>query len=143
MPVHEGLADRFAIQDVLVRYAQCMDTRDWDLLRDQVFIEACAVNYPGALLLEGVDKVWRYCERALRPFDATQHLLGNYDIQVDGDRATSVCRLQAAHIAQTGDGDLVFTLGGNYTDEFVRTPGGWRIARRTLTTEWTETTGPS
>ena len=137
------LADRFAIQDLLVRYAQCMDARDWELLKDQVFIEACVVNYPGAPLLEGVDKVWQYCDRALKRFKATQHMLGNYDIKVAGDNATSVCRLQATHIEAAEGGDVIFTLGGNYRDDLTRTPRGWRIARRTLTTEWTETRRPS
>jgi hypothetical protein len=140
--VSRDIEDRLAIQDVLIRYATALDSRDWALL-DSVFAPDCQVQYPGSPALHAVGEVAAFCERALRRFTATQHLLANFDIRVDGDRAASVCRLQATHVGPVPERGAIFTLGGNYQDELVRTADDWRITSRTLTTEWTDWPRPA
>ena len=62
---------------------------------------------------------------------ATRHLMSTIRIRPDGpDRATGVSYVTV----YASDTPVVegFAVIGNYIDEFVRTPQGWRIARRSL-----------
>ena len=131
------VTDQTSIQDVMIRYALALDSRDWELLR-RCFIADAQVQYPGSPLLEGFEAVWRFCDQALRRYRATQHLLGNYSIAVDNDHATTAVALQATHFAHETEGGDTFVLWGTYRDDVVRTVDGWRIARRTLTSSHTE-----
>ncbi len=130
--------DRMDIADLVTRYAWALDARDWELLRT-VFTPGCQVQYPGSPHLDGFEQVWRFCERALKRYRATQHLLGNIQADVDGDSATAATYLQAVHVAFLEEGGDIFILGGIYRDRLVRTDDGWRIAERILESWWTRT----
>jgi SnoaL-like domain len=60
----------------------------------------------------------------------TQHMMSNFVINIDGDRATMSSYLNATHVLDAfGSIDLA---NGTYVDEIVRTRRGWKISRRTL-----------
>jgi hypothetical protein len=126
------MSDQQEVVDALVRYATALDTREWDLLAT-VFTADAVADY-GELggVNTGLAAITAVV-RSLEGFDATQHLLGNFVVEVDGDTATANCYLQAQHVV---DGD-VFTIGGTYRDRLTRTLAGWRIAHRTLLPTWT------
>jgi hypothetical protein len=64
----------------------------------------------------------------LRRYHATYHRVGATDYRVDGDEATGEVHGVAHHL---GDGaDTVWYL--RYADDYRRTDGRWRIARRVL-----------
>ena len=130
------IADRLAIQDLLVRYATALDNRDWVLL-GSVFTPEAQVQYPGSPHLDGFVAARDFCDRALSRFRVTQHLLGNYDIRVNGDTAAATCSLQAIHVHPDEAGGGIYTLWGTYTDRLARTSEGWRITERTLTSSHT------
>ena len=134
MSSEDRYADHLAIMDVLVRYAVSLDTRDWQRLRS-CFAKDVRVSYPPDVELTGPDATADFCERALAPYSVTQHLLGTHQIEIEGDRARARTYLHATHIYAHGE---VYVLGGTYTDELERHPEGWRIARRSLTSDWTE-----
>ena len=125
--------DKSEIMEVLVRYATSLDTKDWARL-ETCFTEDVRVSYPPDVELTGPEATAKYCEQALSRFTRTQHLLGSHEIDVAGDRARASTYLTATHIS---DGEA-FVLGGTYRDELVRRADGWRIARRTLSSDWTE-----
>jgi 3-phenylpropionate/cinnamic acid dioxygenase small subunit len=127
-----SIQDRLAIQDLQVQYAIALDRRDWESLRG-VFLPDVSVDYPGDVHLDGFENVRDYCDRALSRFRTTQHLLGNPVVVVVGDSATASVTLQASHVTGNGDEGDVYTLWGTYYDRLVRTPAGWRIAERRLT----------
>jgi len=61
---------------------------------------------------------------------ATQHMMTNIVVNVQGNKATMSSYLAATHVIDsTGSIDLAH---GTYVDEVVRTPKGWRIKKRTL-----------
>jgi len=61
---------------------------------------------------------------------ATQHLMGNVRIDIQGKTATMSTYLNATHVIDPqGAIDLA---NGTYEDVVVRTPKGWKIAKRTL-----------
>src|ERR1700712_1193969 len=96
-PSLETLQDERAIQNVCVRYATALDNRDWNLLRSCFTTDAVTV-YEGIGDCTGYDAIEGLCRRVLGPLTRTQHLLGNFSIELDGDTATSHCYLQAQHV---------------------------------------------
>ena len=62
-------------------------------------------------------------------FPVYAHMLGNVDIRIDGDTASSrtIC---FNPMVFAGEKKQVMFCGLWYVDEFVRTPEGWRMRRR-------------
>ena len=79
---------------------------------------------------------------ALTPLSATQHLISNVVVRLDGDRAESSCYLQAQHVKTGTAGGDNFIIAGRYDDQLVRTPDGWRIRERRLQAMWTAAIPP-
>jgi 3-phenylpropionate/cinnamic acid dioxygenase small subunit len=132
----DQLVDRQAINDVCTTYALALDSRDWVRLRSCFTADAVA-DYGGTGATEGYDAIEATCRAALEPLAASQHLLGNHLVAVDGDRASSTCYFQAQHVMTGLASGSDYLVAGRYDDDFVRTPSGWRIAHRTLTVMWT------
>ena len=74
----------------------------------------------------------RACSRGSR---TTQHLLGNYDITLDGERAAARTYMHASHVTAEG---TIWVVGGTYIDRFERREGEWKIVERTLKAKWSE-----
>jgi hypothetical protein len=70
------------------------------------------------------------------PLDGSQHTITNHQVIVDGDKATTICYVTVRLI----QGERYFQQGGFYSDEFVRTPAGWRIEKRFYRGNWWEGT---
>jgi 3-phenylpropionate/cinnamic acid dioxygenase small subunit len=132
----EDLADRLEIQDVLVRYATALDGRDWPLL-GEVFTPGAIAVYDGGRF-EGIDAIVAICRLSLEPLTSSQHLLGNFAVRVDGDRATSSCYLHAQHFRVGDRGLNTYVMAGTYRDRLIRTHDGWRIEHRELEITWTD-----
>ena len=60
---------------------------------------------------------------------ATQHLMGNIDVHVNGNTATISTYLHATHVLPDGTIDVA---NGTYEDVAVRKNGVWQIKNRTL-----------
>ena len=133
-----ALTDRLAIVDLLHRYATGLDTKDWDKLAS-VFTADGVADY-GALggVNQGPAAIVKLCSGALGGLDASQHIITNEVIELDGDRARARCYFQAQHVFTGAEGGDNFLVGGTYDDEIVRTVDGWRIRHRTLTATWTD-----
>ncbi|MGQ0464197.1 MAG: nuclear transport factor 2 family protein [Sporichthyaceae bacterium] len=67
-------------------------------------------------------------------FSSTMHCLSNISIEFDGDRAAVESYLIAHHVS--ADGTSLRTFGARYVDRFEQRDGAWRIAHRTLVSEW-------
>ncbi|WP_165609535.1 nuclear transport factor 2 family protein, partial [Mycobacterium mantenii] len=61
----------------------------------------------------------------------TLHRLTNQAIALDGDNATA--RTYIDGLIMAGDNNSGVNAIGFYDDDIVRTPAGWRIARRRYT----------
>lgn len=125
-----ALADREDVRDVLLAYARGVDAKD--LAR----VAACFTPdaaYDGALGRGTVDDALRALDGAMRRYAATVHRIANQTVSVDGDRAHSEADCLAEHVFADG-GHLLVAV--RYHDDLVRSPGGWRIARRAVTTLW-------
>jgi ketosteroid isomerase-like protein len=132
----EQLVDRQAIVDVCTNYALALDSRDWTRLRKCFTADAIA-NFASFSGNTGYEAIESACRAALEPLIASQHMLGNHWVELDGDRASSTTYFQAQHVADGVEGGSQYLVAGRYEDAFVRTEAGWRIAHRDLIVMWT------
>ena len=125
------LADRREIDDLLIRYTAAIDGKDWALL-DTCFTPDAHVDYTSSNGIAGkYPEVRAWLAKALAIFPTTIHAISNSRIELDGDRARGRTLVNNPMLLPKGDGGrFVFTVYAYYNDELVRTPQGWRIAKR-------------
>jgi hypothetical protein len=128
----EEISDRLEVQQLLVDYSTAIDQRRFDDL-DRVFTPDAYIDYRA---MGGIDgrflAVKKWLAEVLPNFPAYAHLLGNFDVRIDGDRAIS--RTLCFNLMVLGGAQQqVLFCGLWYSDEFVRTPNGWRMSRRAAT----------
>ena len=83
------ISDRLEIQQLLVDYSTAIDSRRFDDL-DRVFTPDAYIDYTelgGIAGTYGDVKAW--LAEVLPNFPAYFHMLGNFDIRIDGDTASS------------------------------------------------------
>ena len=123
-------ADKERIAEVLIRYATGIDFKDWALLRT-CWTEDVDVDYGEVGRYSGADAITGLMEQLHDAMGPTYHRLSNFAIAVDGDRATARSYVHAVLQAIPEDAASWVEALGHYDDELVRTPEGWRIAKRT------------
>lgn len=123
-------ADRDEIRAVQNRYADACDARDWALF-ERVFTPDATADY-GAFQPAGREAIVAAIRSRLGGCGATQHLLGNQEVAVEGDTASARCRVRAFHVGRGERREQSYEVFAEYRDRLVRTPEGWRIAHRTM-----------
>ena len=125
----DQISDRLEIEALLVRYTRAIDTGAWDGL-DEVFTPDAEIDYTATGgIAASYPEVKAWLAEILPNFPAYQHLLGNFDVRVDGDTAKSRTMCFNPMVFNE-EKKQVMLVGIWYEDEFVRTSDGWRIARR-------------
>jgi len=135
-PAIQQLLDERAIIDVCVRYATAIDDRDWARLHSCFLPDAVGI-YHADRTLHGADEIVETIRTAVTPLSRTQHLVGTFVVDVQGDEATSSCHLHAQHVRSGVPGGERYVIAGRYADRFARTQDGWRIRERRLDRWWT------
>jgi len=127
----QQVSDRFEIEDMLVEYCHIIDTQDFDRL-DDIFSEDAWIDYTAMGGVTGNrEQIKTFLKQALPAFRNTQHMIANYQIKLDVDRATGrIMCFNPMEFNLPDQGNPVFFLGFWYVDEYVKTSAGWRIARR-------------
>lgn len=120
--------DRFAIIAALDRYAECLDNRDWNGLAD-VFSQDVEIDF-GMWHATDLDGVRKNISQFLDPCGPSQHLLGNYRISLDGDRASSRCYCRVMHFGKDEHEGKTYETWLEYSDQWLRGPAGWRSVSR-------------
>ena len=125
----EEISDRLEIQELLVAYSTAIDTRRFDDL-DHVFTPDAYIDYREMGGIDGrFPEVKAWLANVLPNFPAYAHMLGNFDVRIDGDTASSRTVLFNPMVLG-GDRNQILFCGLWYEDEFIRTPEGWRMSRR-------------
>ena len=133
----QRLVDHADIVDVCVRYALAIDMRDWDLLRS-CFAAEFEWDFHGVPHGVGYEALEQLIRSVVAKLDRSQHLLGNHHTEIDGTRAFARCYFQAQHVREAAPGRSTYVVAGTYTDRFVRSATGWKIAHRRLDVWWDE-----
>lgn len=64
--------------------------------------------------------------------------ISNFNISVEGDRATSIAYVYARHYLPTEQGGNAFDVNGYYTEQLLRTESIWQIIAINFSIRWTE-----
>ena len=130
---------RIEVVETCTRMAVHADRRAWALLRG-LFAEEVLLDYtsltggdPVQLTPDEIVVAW---SATLGGYDATQHLIANHLVQVDGDRAVCTASFQATHRLAGPHGSPLWTLGGDYRWELTRIDGRWLINSVVMTATW-------
>lgn len=135
----QALTDRAEITDLLTRYATAVDERDWEMYRT-VFTPDAMIDYTSAGGIVGsLDEVVSFLAEVMPMFEATQHLICNVSITLQGDEATTSAMV--FNPMKLPDKDPWF-IGGWYHHELVRTSEGWRSRSLVEKTTWTSQGSP-
>jgi hypothetical protein len=126
--------DRREISDLLGRFCIAADTRELSLLDDVLTSDVECVFQTGTAA--GLDSVKAKMAAVLSRLTATQHNLTTSVVTEAPGGAAGTTYLVAQHVRAGADGGDTYAMGVTYRDRFVRTPAGWRIARRELAGSW-------
>ena len=130
----QEISDRLEIQDLIHRYAQIIDSKEFDRLREEIFCADAFIDYSAFGGSKGnLEETIAFLHNAMKIFPNTQHLNANIQINVDAqsDRATGrVMCLNPQEMKLPEHDEHIFFCGLWYVDEYRRLDQGWRIARR-------------
>ena len=136
----QALRDRDEIIRVCTLVVWLSDRRDWaalhDILAEEVDFDYTSLNggEPMRMPRRAVVNGWR---TVLGGLQATQHLVSNQLVTVDGDTAQYTASVLATHVLPNDQGEPTWTVGGHYLYTLARTEGEWRITGIKMTADWT------
>ncbi len=135
----QSVRDELDIQRVITDYAWACDNRDWALLKS-VFTDDAHLDYSSTEGPAGSrDEVVAWLEQSLSQV-LIQHVVSNFQIDLDGDRATVRAMFYTA-VELPGLDEMLMT-GGYYDETLVRTSGGWKIQRLFEDNRWMKPSMP-
>ena len=136
----QEMSDRFEIQDLIFRYSQIIDDKEFDALREEIFSADAHIDYSvfgGSK--GGLEETIDFLKQAMtnEVFPAHQHLNANIQISIAGDIASGRVMCFNPQEMALGEGATqLFMLGLWYVDKYVRTEQGWRISERVEEKSW-------
>ena len=133
-PAIQRLLDERDLRALSATYMRGLDRQDRDLVRS-VFADDATTHYGS--FRGGPDEMATMAMTALSAYRATQHLLGQINLAIDGDVATGEVYFQAFHQHATEGFDRF--ICGRYVDRYARTDGTWLMTHRTEAVDWTRT----
>ncbi|HKT78330.1 MAG TPA: nuclear transport factor 2 family protein [Sphingobium sp.] len=132
-----GLLARREIEDCLFRYMRGQDRLD-AALQTSSFHEDATVDY-GFFAGTGADFV-RFAQHLLADrYVATQHMIGQMHIIVEGEEGHGEIYFLAWHRRKAEQGGEDLLIAGRYLDRYSCRDGAWRIAERREVVDWTRT----
>ena len=128
-----------AITQKLYEYALGVDTRDWELYRS-IFCDEITADfrsYDRATHGTFAADDWvAALKTQFTGLQATQHVMTNPIVDIQGDTARCRMYMQAEHFLQNNSGSPDFAIGGYYDDRLKRSEAGWLIESVTLNVFW-------
>ncbi|MFJ5776451.1 nuclear transport factor 2 family protein [Streptomyces sp. NPDC093094] len=136
-----SVADRQDAIETCTRMAWYADMREWEklteLFADEVRLDYTSQHGGEPLTLSGKEVVDAW-SGVLSAFTTTQHLLGSFLADVDGDTAVVTAMFQATHSMPSNSGGSLWTLSGRYRIGLARTRTGWEINEVVMTILWAD-----
>jgi 3-phenylpropionate/cinnamic acid dioxygenase small subunit len=126
-----SIEDRIAIEDLFVRYTTSLD--DFDIAGiESCFAEDCLLQTPQNGEFRGRSSIreWMKPNLAVKDWGGQfRHIISNFMIDVDGDRAKAQCYL-LDYLTVNGTTELLSP--GIYDCDLVKRDGEWRFVRRAV-----------
>ncbi|WP_329578452.1 nuclear transport factor 2 family protein [Kitasatospora sp. NBC_01250] len=133
------MSTRDDVIETTVRMCWYTDLRAWDRL-GEVMAEKVALDYssfgagaPAEVSRADLIASWR---SLLGGMKATQHILTNHLVTVEGDQAICTAHFHATHVVDLALGDNTYTLGGRYRFGLRLVEDAWQIESIVMTALW-------
>lgn len=134
--IMQEIVDTHLIRKVLNNYSRGVDRVDIDLVN--------AIYHEGAMDFHGIfdgpaAQFAQIAMKSQRQEICTSHLIGQSDIEFDGDIAYVETYFFANHLRnlkERGDEPHVIFMSGRYVDRFERKSEDWKIAERRVLQDW-------
>ena len=125
------IEDRLAIEDLISRYNQSLDSGDYPTWvacwTDDAVLDGLGKYLVGREQIQQFADGYESAYRSM--INALKHYTVNILSKVDGDKATSRSYLQ---LVNTGSKGVVIRFTGRYEDELRKVNGQWQFSRRTM-----------
>lgn len=130
---------QWTITNLLYRYAECIDTGDFDGVAD-ILAHATLTAEGMDLLLQTRDEVLAHYTRTTRRYPEgtprTKHVTTNPIVEVDEVHGTATCRSYCMVLQSSPPAlSLQPIWAGRYHDAFARVDGEWRFTKRHFITD--------
>lgn len=138
------LIERERIRDVIYRYCEAVDAKDWVKVMAS-FTEDATIShgsYDGP-----ADKFLGFIQDILNKMTKTVHSIGGTVISIDGNRAKISTTFSSFHQVsgeyaqvgpvKTGGVDTDWIVAGRYVDNLIKVKGEWKIKNRQASNDWT------
>jgi hypothetical protein len=135
----EELLDKQEIAELSGTYMRGLDRLQPEVVRS-VFFEDANTDY--GFFKGGPDEFADMAYNALKDHLANHHMLGQINIQLEGDVAFGEVYFQAFHriVAEAGEGGKAeerdLFIAGRYVDRYEKRGGVWKIAFRSEVSDW-------
>lgn len=141
-----AVADRVAIQDLMMRYARAHDTTNAAAYPDIFAEDAQIMTANGVVIQDGLQAILAGVESDRARFNPSadgssetygvmRHLITNTTIDLHGQTATGVSYVQTEVYDDVAKRPDILSVG-RYEDEYVKRDGRWLIARRMIVLDW-------
>jgi ketosteroid isomerase-like protein len=143
----QKLVDRAEIIDAVNIIGMGADLRDWKACRaafaDKVLTDYTSLNggTPNTVVADTLVAGW--ADFFSKTFKATQHMITNHAVVVNGDKATCTSNFRAHHVYLDGKSGKTWTLGGFYNHGLRRINGHWKVTQMKMTWTYEEGNRPS
>ena len=136
--------------DSYSRYAQGLDSKNWDMVR-ACFADEILIDYGQLSITSGPPDVPRRTDdwmtslqAVINGFDVTRHTITNHRMHIDeSGRISCLAYLSADHVMYPDpevriiSAQDVVTLVGEYNNYYELIEGVWKIVKSELKVEWT------
>lgn len=120
--------DNQLIQELMAHYANAIDAKDYTAI-GACFTEDATARYSDfSPPLVGRSAIIAHMRKALEPLATTQHVFGNFIIDVAGENATTSCAIIAQHMGSALATGTSYLSGGQYSLTLRKHGGDWQIA---------------
>lgn len=132
MTIDELIA-KHEITELVGRYMRGLDRLDKALIRD-TFHDDAETDY--GFFKGDADGFANFAYAALQSHLANHHMIGQVNIELEGDTAYGEVYFQAFHRTVIDSKERDFFVAGRYVDRYEKRGGRWKIAYRSEINDW-------
>ena len=123
------ISDRLEIQDLMVSYCSMVDRKEWERM-PSIFTPDAYIDYTASGGISGnCAEIREFLENAMAFFSVTLHMVSNFEISLDEDKASARVMLHNPLIRGEGDDAQTQICGLWYLLEFSNDGQSWKIQK--------------
>jgi ketosteroid isomerase-like protein len=139
--VLQEMIDEFALRKLVHAYCRAVDRGDTERLRNLYHHDA--VDAHGGFSAGTADQFLAQLAAARPHIRSMQHNITTVNFAIAGDVAEGEIYTIAVHTLVGGGRDVDLVVGGRYLDRYSKRDDIWKIAERTIVTDWAQVRDPS